>query len=89
MKNITRRVFAEEVKYTLFNDAEETIESRTVIVPKDYSRRDRKIMESYLFPHHTVVKSETISEKEFMCSMPLSAFFDTANKHEVEETEEE
>lgn len=89
MKKITRTVVVEEVKYTLFNNVDESIDYRDVIMPKDYSKKDRKLMESLLFPTHTVIKSETVDTREIMCSMPLNRFFDMADKKDSEEMEED
>lgn len=89
MKKITRTLVVEEVKYTLFNNVDESIDYRDVIMPKDYSKKDRKLMESSLFPRHTVIKSETVDTREITCSMPLNRFFDMADKKDSEEMEEE
>lgn len=88
MKKITRTLVVEEVKYTLFDNVDESIDYRDIIMPKDYSKKDRKLMESLLFPRHTVIKSETVDTREIMCSMPLNRFFDIADKKDTEEMEE-
>ena len=89
MKKVTRTIVVEDVKYTLFNDVDESIEYQDVVVPVDYSKKDRKLMESLLFPRHTVVKSETgCKKRELVCSMSLNLFFDFADKKDSEEMEE-
>ena len=89
MKKITRTLVVKEVKYTLFDNVDESIDYRDIIMPKDYSKKDRKLMESLLFPRHTVIKSETVDTREITCSMPLNKFFDMADKKDSEEMEED
>lgn len=89
MKKITRTVVVDEVKYTLFNNVDESIEYKDVIIPKDYGKKDRKNMECLLFPTHTVIKRETVDTREITCSMPLNKFFDMADKKDSEEMEED
>lgn len=89
MKKITRTIVVEEVKYTLFDNVDESIDYRDIIMPKEYSKKDRKLMESLLFPRHTVIKSETVDTREITCSMPLNRFFDMSDKKDSEEMEED